>query len=140
MAAVGRRRARVAGAVRGGVDDVLVVGQEIAAGGAALAGRDHVLIRAVGVHDVHLVALVRRARGLEDQPLAVGRPISLGILATVGELVDVAQMRIGGESGGREPAPAGAGNLIISPFYTAPAASIPKLHKYYDSNGGNGGY
>jgi len=88
---------RSGGGVRGGVDDVLVVGQKIAACGAPFAGRHHVLIRAVRVHNVHLVALVGRPRGLEDQALAIGRPIGFGILAAVRQLADITEMRVAGK-------------------------------------------
>ena len=40
FAAVGGGRASGRGEMRGGVEDVLAIGQEVAAGGAALAGRD----------------------------------------------------------------------------------------------------
>ena len=66
--------------------------QKVAAGGAALAGRNQVLVAAVGVHDEDLVAIVGRARGLKDQPLAVGRPVGLRILASVRQLPDVAEV------------------------------------------------
>ena len=87
---------------------MLVVGQEVPAGGAPFAGGDQVLVAAVGVHDEHLVAIVGRPGGLKDEALAIGRPIGLGVLAAVRELADVSQSRrlggqgTGGESGKEE--------------------------------------
>ena len=81
---------------------MLVVAQEIAAGGAAFAGRDQVQAGAVGIHDEHLVAGVGRARGLEDQALAVGRPIGLGVLAAESELTDVGEVRGTARGRGRQ--------------------------------------
>ena len=49
------------------------------------------LVRAVGVHDEHLVALVWRAGGLEDQALAVGGPVGLGVLPAMRELPEVGE-------------------------------------------------
>ncbi len=91
-AAVGGRGAGVAGKVRGGVDDVFVVRQEVAAGGDALTGGDQMLVASVGVHDEDLVASVRRSRSLKYKALAaIGSPIRFGILAAVGELVDIGE-------------------------------------------------
>ncbi len=67
--------------------------QKIAAGGAALACRDQLLVRPVGIHDEDLVALVALPRGLEDETLSVRRPIRLRILASLGKLADIAKMR-----------------------------------------------
>ena len=103
LAAIGRRGAGVGGQVRGGVDDVLVVLQKIRAGGLALAGRDQVLVRTVGVHYEDLVAPVGRSRRHEDQPLAVRRPVGLGVLPAVGKLddpVEVRRLRAGNRNGG----------------------------------------
>ena len=71
---------------------MFVIGQEVAACGAALAGGNQVLVAAVGVHDENLVAIVGRPRGLKNQPLAVGRPVGLRILASVSQLPDVAEV------------------------------------------------
>ena len=79
--------------MRGGVEDVLIVREEIAAGGASLAGGDHMLIRSVGIHYKNLIALQLVARGLEDQALAVWSPVRLGVLTAEGELPDVVEMR-----------------------------------------------
>ena len=84
-------RAGVARQMRRSVEDVLVVRQKIAAGGAALARRDHVLIGAVGVHHVLLIAFPLAARGLKDQPFAVRRPVGFGVFAAIGQLTDVGQ-------------------------------------------------
>ena len=70
---------------------MLVVGQEVGAGSAAFAGGDHVLIGTVGVHDEDLIALKVATGGLEDETFAIGRPVCFGILAAVGELVDIGQ-------------------------------------------------
>jgi hypothetical protein len=51
------------------------------------------LVPPVSIHDENLIALQLVARGLENDPLAVWRPISLGVLAAVGELPDFSQMR-----------------------------------------------
>src|SRR5690349_20769995 len=42
-----------------------------------------------------------RARGLKDETLAVGRPVGLGILASVGELADICEA-LRGSGGGQE--------------------------------------
>ncbi len=83
---------------------MLVVGQEVPAGGPALACRDQVLVRAVRVHDEHLVAIVARPRALENEPLAVRRPIGFGVLPAMRKLADVAQARRlrGGNPNGRQ--------------------------------------
>src|SRR5215469_16557496 len=78
--------------MRGGVENVLVVAQKIAAGGAAFAVRDAVLIRSVGVHYVDLIAFRIAARGLEDEALAVGRPVGFGVFSAGGELFDVGKV------------------------------------------------
>ncbi len=75
----------------------LIVGQEIAACGAAFAGGDHVLVGAIGVHNENLVALEIAAGGLKDEALAVGRPIGFGVFAAIGELFDVGN--VGGVEG-----------------------------------------
>ncbi len=72
---------------------MLVVLQEVGAGGTALAGGDQVLIAPVGVHDEDLIAIVGRPRGLKDQAFAIGRPIGFGILAAVRELADIGEVR-----------------------------------------------
>jgi len=71
------------------VHDVLAVGQKIAASSDTLAGRDHVQIRPVGVHDELLVAFAGVAGRLEDQALAVGRPVGFGVLPAVSELLEI---------------------------------------------------
>jgi hypothetical protein len=73
----------------------LIVREKIAASGAALAGGNHVLIGAVGVHDEDLVALQLVARGLEDQPLPIRSPVRFGVLSAERQLPDVVQMRRG---------------------------------------------
>src|SRR5208282_4561303 len=66
---------------------------KVSASGDALAGRHHFQTGPVGgVHDVLLVAIVPVARRLKDQTLPVGRPISFGVLASLGELVEVGKM------------------------------------------------
>src|SRR4029077_14309220 len=98
---VGPGRAVGAAEVGGGVQDLFAVGIEVRAGGAALAGRDHVLIAAVGVHDEDLVAFQRVAVGLEDELLAVGGEVGLCVLSAEGELADVVEVLFGLGGGGR---------------------------------------
>ena len=50
------------------------------------------LVAAIGVHDEDLVAVVGRPRGLEDEALAVRRPVRLGILPAVSQLFAVAEV------------------------------------------------
>ena len=76
-----------------GIQNMFVIRQKITAGGAALAGRDHVLDRAVAIHDEDLIALQLVARRLENDPLTIGRPIRFSVLAAVGKLADFAEMR-----------------------------------------------
>ena len=58
-------------------------------------------LRPVDAHGVDLVALAALARGLEDQLLAIGREVRLGVLAAEGELLDVGQMQLLGRLGRR---------------------------------------
>jgi hypothetical protein len=74
------------------VQNVFVVGQKISAGGAALAGGNHMLVGPIAIHDEDLIALQLVARRLKNNPLPVGRPIRLGILAAIGELPYFAEM------------------------------------------------
>jgi hypothetical protein len=53
------------------------------------------LVSPVSIHDENLIALQLVARGLKYDPLAVWRPIRLGVLAAVGQLPDFSQMRGG---------------------------------------------
>src|SRR5439155_23696770 len=78
--------------MRRGIKNSFVAGEEVRARRAAVAGRNHLHVRAVDVHRVNLIALVTIARGLKDQLLAVAGKVSLGVLATEGELLHVAQM------------------------------------------------
>jgi hypothetical protein len=71
---------------------MLFVRQKVTAGGAAFAGRNHVLVRAVGVHDENLIAAELVARGLKDDLLAIRRPVRFRVFATEGQLLDPAQM------------------------------------------------
>jgi hypothetical protein len=83
--------------VGGGVDDPLVVGQVIGAGGAAGAGGGQGRLRRIGVHDKDLVAAVGRPGRLEDQIIPREGEISFGVLATVGEhpeLTEVGLLRV----------------------------------------------
>jgi hypothetical protein len=93
LAAIHFLGTRVARFVRRCKDDVLVIGQEVSAGGASLSGGDHVRIGAVRIHNEDLVALQVVSRGLKDQPLAVRRPIGLGVLPPEGQLLDIVEMR-----------------------------------------------
>src|SRR5208283_2595554 len=92
LAAVGVGWARLGGQVRGGVDNVLVVAQKVPTGCTALAGGNEMLVRAIRVHEEDLVAPIGRPGGLKNKPLAVGRPIGLGILPAARELADVVQV------------------------------------------------
>ncbi len=51
-------------------------------------------VAAVHVHDVLLIAAPPVARGLEDEPSTVGAEVRFGILAAVGDLADVAEVRL----------------------------------------------
>jgi hypothetical protein len=79
--------------MRRGEQNVLVIGQKVSAGGSTLAGRNHVLVAPVAIHDKNLIAFQLVPRGLKDNPLPVRRPIRLGVLASVGQLPDLAQVR-----------------------------------------------
>jgi len=52
-----------------------------------------VLVAPIPIHDENLIALQLVARGLKNDPLAVWRPIRLGILSAVGKLPDLSQVR-----------------------------------------------
>jgi hypothetical protein len=78
--------------VRRSVNDVLVVAGEVAAGGDAFAGRNQVLIGAIGIHDVLLIAGTAVARRLKNDALAVGRPVRFTVRAAFGELLEVRKM------------------------------------------------
>jgi hypothetical protein len=83
-------------AVAGGEDDLLPVGAEVAAGGAADAGADARGFARRQVHDEDLVERVAGALllGLEDDLLAVGRKVPLaGAHVVEGNLLDVLQVR-----------------------------------------------
>src|ERR1700686_1475080 len=75
------RRTLWAGEMRRCIKNLLAVGIEEAASRASLAGRDHVLVAAVDVHNENLVALDVAMRRLEDEFLAIGGEVSLGILS-----------------------------------------------------------
>ncbi len=92
LAAVDAGRTWRAGFVRGRVNDVLAVGIEISAGGAALARRHQVLVGSVGVHHKDLIALVGVARGLENDLGSVRRPIGFRVGSSGGQLLDGAKM------------------------------------------------
>jgi len=64
--------------------------KDVAARRAALAGRDHLLFGPVDVHGEDLVALQVVARRLKNQPLAIGRKISLGVRSAKRKLPDIA--------------------------------------------------
>src|SRR6202140_5507645 len=78
---IGSRRALRACKMRRCIKNLLAVGIEEAASRAPLARRDHVLVAAVDVHDEDLVALYVAMRRLEDEFLAIGGEVSLGILS-----------------------------------------------------------
>src|SRR5262249_39180419 len=67
---------------------------EVAARRASLAGAD-AADRAGGevVHEL-LIAGPAVARGLEDEPLAIGRPVSLGVLSAKGDLPELREVRL----------------------------------------------
>ena len=71
---------------------MLVVTQEIAARGCPLACQDHVLVGAVRVHHVFLIALLRAARRLKNNSLAVRRPVGLAIGAPRSELLQIVEV------------------------------------------------
>src|SRR6185369_12902733 len=102
--------------MRRSVNDVLVVTGEVAAGGDAFAGRDHVLIGAVGIHDVLLIAGTVIARRLENDALAIRRPVRLAIRATLRELNKILEMTRGllrDQGQGSEQKPASQRSLHI---------------------------
>src|SRR5262245_46081750 len=74
------------------VDDSLTVRRKVAARRAALSTADQLDVGAVDIHRKNLVALVRRACGLKDDLLVIERKISLGVLASKRELLDVSKM------------------------------------------------
>src|SRR5690606_20938456 len=97
LALIGLGRAGLAPEVGGGVDDLLIAGQEVGAGGGALAGRHELglaggVLRGAHVDLVAPVALVR----LIDELAPVEGPVGLGVLAARGELDDVAQVHLFG--------------------------------------------
>src|SRR5204863_7917099 len=92
FAAIRRFGAGIGGFVRRGVNNMLAIAQKIAAGSAAFAARNQVRIGAIGVHDENLIAIVWLPRGLKDEPLPVGRPVSLGVLTAGSELADVGEV------------------------------------------------
>jgi hypothetical protein len=57
------------------------------------------LVTAVRIHDEDLIALIWRTRGHEDEALAVGRPVSFGVLAAMGELMEIGELRVERGSG-----------------------------------------
>ncbi len=102
LRAVGRRRAGVARGVGGGEEHAAAVRGEVGAGGPSFAGRDQRRSAAAIRREAEdLVAGIGRAGRLEDQLPAVGRPVRLGVLAAMGELDDVRQVRLAGMGGDR---------------------------------------
>jgi hypothetical protein len=71
---------------------MFVVLQKVGAGGAALAGGDHMLVGTVGVHDEDLIAIDLFARGLKDEPLAIRGPVGFGVLAAECQLLEIVEM------------------------------------------------
>ena len=89
---VGRRRALRPVLVGRRVDDLFIAFQEVRAGRAALAGR-HQLARAAGRrHLLDLIALIRLVVGLEDQLIAVERPVRFGIVTAERQLFETLQV------------------------------------------------
>ena len=84
-----------------GIEDPRIVRKEVPAGRPAEAARDAPQPRAVGVHDVFLIAAGRvfGRLALQDQLPAGRGPIRLGVLPAEGELPDVAQMGFPGIGG-----------------------------------------
>ena len=89
---VGLPGARAVGRARGRVEDFRVVREEVAARRLAGAVGDAAQRGAVGVHDVFPIAPSIVARALEDQLLAIGAEVRLGVFATVRELADVGEV------------------------------------------------
>jgi hypothetical protein len=59
------------------------------------------LIRAIGIHNVELVARMPFASGLKDQLLSIGRPVGFGILTSRSQLPQVVEMRLRADHGAR---------------------------------------
>src|SRR5206468_3941184 len=76
----------------GRIDNPFAVGREISTARPAFSGTDDLRIWTIAVHGENLIALDLVARGLKDDLLPVQRPVSLGVVASEGELADVAQM------------------------------------------------
>ena len=93
---IGARRAGGSRMLGAGIEDAAVVIEEISAGVAPFAARDRVQVRAVGVHDVDVIAATVAGLALQDEAAAVGGPIGLGILPAEGELAEVAQVDFAG--------------------------------------------
>src|SRR5262249_48053491 len=93
LAAVGPGRAGIGGGMGRGVNDSLVIAEKVAARSAPFPRRHQVRLGAGGGHYENLVAILRPGRGWKNQALAVRRPVGLGILAAMRELLDIDQVR-----------------------------------------------
>ena len=88
-----RRTSRVVGGGRA-EEEALATGKEPAAGSLAAAVADALELRTIGLHHVLLVAGASFTRGLERDPLAVAAPVRLGVLAAVGDLAEIGEVRL----------------------------------------------
>src|SRR3954468_9309881 len=101
---VGSRRTRRVHRVRGGEEDAVIAGEEVAARRLSDASRYTPHVRAVDVHDILLIARAAVTSRLKDETSAVVAEIRFGVLAAEGELSNVAEVRLVSWSGGRSAA------------------------------------
>jgi hypothetical protein len=94
--------------MRRGKKDPPIANEEVAARRLPHTGRDSAHVATVGIHHELLVATPAATCRLEDDALSVVAEIRLGVLASEGELSDVAKVRLvriaeGDQSEGRRP-------------------------------------
>src|SRR5262245_31716606 len=75
--------------MRGRVDDPFAVRREVRAGGPALSRADEFCGGTVDVHRENLIAFVRFAGGLENDPLPIEGKVGFSVFATECELFDI---------------------------------------------------
>src|SRR3954463_10609265 len=80
--------------MRGRKQNLLAPGIKISARGPSLARTHFAQIRAVDLDREYLIAGIPVARRLKDQMAAIGREIRFGVLAAMGQLLDVAKMTL----------------------------------------------
>src|ERR1051325_8093510 len=82
-----------------GVDKPLAVGKEKTASCPASAAVQKLHVTAIDIHAEHLIALMRRPSGLENDFAAVVREVCFRVLATEGELSQVPEVEFGRRTG-----------------------------------------